>query len=245
MRHATGEIGLPAFTLEPPPKVITFDCYGTLVQWREVLLAGLARLVAARGRTGSVEPTDLLATFSRHSRRLEADRPHRLYKQVLRAAFRAALDEHGLAPTDAEIEALARSIVTMGPHPEVPAVLRRLRERYRLAIITNSDDDLIAHNVALLGVPIDHVITAEQAGAYKPSSQIFDHAHRSMGVRRAETIHVAMGMFLDMQACHEFQIRAVWINRLREQGNPDWLPYAELPDLAGVPDLLLPDDRLS
>jgi 2-haloacid dehalogenase len=228
------------FSLDPAPKIITFDCYGTLVQWREVLLREISRILSSNGRSDSKEASAILDTFSRFSLGLTKEKPHRPYKSVLRIGFRSALMEHRLAPSEEDVERLAKSIVTMGPHPEVPDVLRRLRERYKLAIFTNSDDDLIVHNVKKIGVPIDTVITAEQAQAYKPSRQLFEHGYRTMGVSKDETVHVAMGMFVDMQACHELGIRAIWINRLREKGNPDWLPYEELPDLKRVPDLLLP-----
>jgi len=227
------------FSRAPAPRIITFDCYGTLVQWREVLLHEIGRLLSSKAHGGTLQASEVLDTFSRHSRRLEAERPHRLYKDILRTGFRAALDEHRLEPTDADVEALASSIVTMGPHPEVPGVLRRLKERYKLAIFTNSDEDLIVHNVERIGVPFDYVITAERAQAYKPSRQIFEHGHRTMGVTKDETVHVAMGMFLDIKACHDFGIRGIWINRRGEAGNPDWLPYTELPDLTGVPGLLM------
>ena len=241
---ATVEILMPApaaptFTLDPAPKVITFDCYGTLVQWYEVLLREIGAVLVAQGRDAA-DASAVLDTFSKHSRRLEAERPHRLYKDVLRTAFRAALTEHGLSPDDEAVERLATAIPTMGPHPEVPDALRRLRERYKLAIFTNSDEDLIVHNLARLGVPIDFVITAERAQAYKPSRQIFEHAYRTMGVTKDETVHVAMGMFLDMKACHDLGVRGIWVNRLGQRGNPDWLPYAEVADLDGAATLLLP-----
>ena len=227
------------FRLDPAPKVITFDCYGTLVQWYEVLIREIGTVLAIHGRD-AVGAEAVLDTFSRQSRRLEAERPHRLYKDILRTGFRAALAEHGLPPVEAAVERLAAAIPAMGPHPEVPDALRRLRERYRLAIFTNSDEDLIAQNVARLGVPIDHVITAERAGAYKPSRQIFEHAWCAIGVTKDETVHVAMGMFLDMKACHELGVRGIWVNRLKQNGNPDWLPYAEVADLDGAAALLLP-----
>ena len=227
------------FTLAPAPEVITFDCYGTLVQWHEVLLREIGAVLAAQGRDAA-RASAVLDTFSGHSRRLEAERPHRLYKDILRAGFRAALTDHGIAPDGNAVERLAAAIPTMGPHPEVPDALRRLRERYELAILTNSDEDLIVHNVARLGVPVDHVVTAERARAYKPDRQIFEHAYRTMGVTKHETVHVAMGMFLDMKACHELGVRGIWVNRLGQRGNPDWLPYAEVPDLNGAAALLLP-----
>ncbi|UIJ73463.1 HAD hydrolase-like protein [Aurantimonas sp. HBX-1] len=182
----------------------------------------------------------MLHTFSQYSRDLETQRPHRLYKNILRTSFRAALREHSLVAGEDVIERLAKAIPTMGPHPEVPDALRRLRERYELAIFTNSDEDLIVHNVAHLGVPIDYVITAERAHAYKPSHQLFEYAHRTMGVMKEETVHVAMGMFLDMKACHELEVRGIWVNRLGQPGNPDWLPYDEVADLDGAAELLLP-----
>src|ERR1044072_8079388 len=109
----------------------------------------------------------------------------------------------------------------MGPHPEVPDVLRRLRERYKLAIFTNSDDDLIAPTVARIGAPFDYVITAEQAQADKTSRQLFEYGYRTMGVSSNDTVHVAMGMYTDMKACHEQGLRGIWVNRRDETGNPD------------------------
>lgn len=226
------------FQLNPIPSIISFDCYGTLVQWREVLLAEFDELQTRSAGAVLVDSATLLDTFSGFSRQFEKDRPHRLYKDVFSSSLKSALDHHAIGYTSADVERVLHSVTTMGPHPEVPDVLRRLRGRYKLAIFTNSDENLIAHNVERLGVPIDYVITAEKAQAYKPSRQIFEYAHRTMGVTKEQTVHVAMSMVLDMQACHQLGIRGVWINRLQQAGNPDWLPYAELPDLTGVPALL-------
>lgn len=123
------------FKLDPAPKVVTFDCYGTLVQWYEVLLREIGAVLLAHDRD-TADASTVLDTFSRHSRRLEAERPHRLYKDILRTGFRAALTEHSLPTSEDTVERLATTIPTMGPHPEVPDALRRLRERYRLAIFT-------------------------------------------------------------------------------------------------------------
>ena len=219
------------------PKIISFDCYGTLVQWHEVLRAHIAD-VLAHHPIGHVDPADVLATFSTHSRKLEAQRPHLLYKTILRQGFASAFRDHGVAASADDVERVAESIKTMGPHPDTVEVLARLKARYRLAIFTNSDDDLIAHNLRLLKVPFDHVITAEQAGAYKPDRRLFEHAWRVMGVERNETVHVAMGMELDMQACHALGLRGVWINRLGATGVAAWKPYEELPDLRALPAML-------
>ena len=227
------------FKLDPTPKVITFDCYGTLVQWYEVLLSEI-NAVLAEHQVNSVTPLDVLDSFSAQGRQLTAEKPHRLYKCILRTGFAAALREHGIIASQADIDRLASATTEMGPHPEVPEVLRRLRERYKLAIFTNSDDDLIAPTVAKIGVPFDYVITAEQAQAYKPSRQIFEYAYRVMGVEPEETVHVAMGMYWDMKARHEMGLRGIWVNRRGEIGNPNWLPYAEVSELSGAAALLLP-----
>lgn len=190
------------FDLTPVPKVITFDCYGTLVQWREVLLRELGDILKAEGRDPG-EAVALLDTFSEISHVLTHQKTHRLNKEILRVGFRGALERHGLQATNERLEKIAQSVPTMGLHPEVPEVRRKLRTRYKRAI--------------------------------------FEHAHRAMGVKKEETVHVPMSMVLDMQACHELGIRGIRINRPGERGNPDWLPYVELPDLTGVPGLLLPN----
>ena len=224
----------------PAPKIVTFDCYGTLVEWREVLREVVLAVLARRGagETNPYRVLDVLDAFSRHAHRMQESIPHRRYHEILRVGFGAAFADCGVRVSRDDIEEVAESTKRMGPHPETKAVLARLRERFRLAIFTNSDDDLISHNLRLIQVPIDYVITAEQAQAYKPSRRIFEYGHARMGVTTEEVVHVAMSMVLDIQACHQLGMRAIWINRLREIGNVDWLPYEELPDLRGVPALL-------
>ena len=116
------EPDVPTFNLDPAPKVITFDCYGTLVQWYEVLRREIAAVLAAQNRD-IAGASAVLDSFSRHSRHLEAERPHRLYKDILRTGFRAALTEHGIPLSEDVVERLATTIPTMGPHPEVPDAL--------------------------------------------------------------------------------------------------------------------------
>ena len=224
-------------SLTPTPKIITFDCYGTLVQWRERFHESIGAVLRAHGAE-AVDPFSVLATFSKHSSRMGKEKPHRIYKQVLREGFTAAYAEFGITLTEAEIQSMPDTLKRMGPHPETSAVLAQLRTKYRLGIFTNSDDDLIVHAVAALGVPIDFVITAEQAGAYKPSRQIFEYGYAKMGVTPSEVVHVAQSLELDMQACKELGVRGVWINRLGLQPNLAWKPYEELPDLRQLPALL-------
>jgi 2-haloalkanoic acid dehalogenase type II len=228
------------FSLKPTPSVITFDCYGTLVNWHQVFLLEIGA-VLSNHKDGSADAAKILDSFSAHSRKLTAEKPHRLYKDILRMGFGAAFREYGISPHADEIERLAHAPATMEPHPDVPKALQRLRKRYKLAIFTNSDDDLVGPTAARIGVPFDFIVTSQRARAYKPSRDLFEHAYEQIAVRPENTVHVAMGMYTDMKACHELGLRGVWVNRSGERGNPDWMPYAEVTDLSGAAALLLPD----
>jgi 2-haloacid dehalogenase len=225
----------------PRPKFIAFDCYGTLVQWHSALLTGvrsvLAQHVEATGmdETQVTETVEALRTFSMEQQQRP---PYRDYKTILQSSLDEVIVSKKLSPQPNDAETLLSYLRTIQPHPEVPAALKRLRAQFRLAIISNTDDDLIAGTVAAIGVPIDYVITAQQARAYKPDHRLFLHAHSVMGVAPDETIHVGMGQVTDLKVCHELGIRAVWIDRLGETLNPDWTPDAILPDLTGLPELL-------
>lgn len=162
------------------------------------------------------------------------------YKAVLHASLDQALSEAGYEATAADLQTLLAILGRIEPHPEVPDVLSRLRERYRIAIISNTGDTLIAGTVSAIGIPVDFVVTAQQARAYKPDHRLFLHAYAIMGVSRDETIHVGMGQFTDLKVCKELGIRSVWINREGEPLNPAWQPDAMLKDLSGLAELLLP-----
>jgi 2-haloacid dehalogenase len=120
----------------------------------------------------------------------------------------------------------------------VPAALERLGKHCQLAIITNSDDDIIASNARNIGVPFDHVITAEQARAYKPSPVIFDYALRVIGCEPSDLLHVAQGFAYDIVPAHALGWRRVWINRYGKSGDPAYGPYHELSDLSRLPELV-------
>jgi len=155
------------------PKVITFDCYGTLVQWYEGLMDELNRALKVNYRT-DVSAAQILGSFSTEARRATAEKPHRLHKDILRSGFCMAFRTHGVELHNDDLERVANSPMTMGPHPDVPDALRRFRENYELAVFTNSDDELIAPTIERIGVAFDYVVTAEQAQAYKPSQAFFE-----------------------------------------------------------------------
>lgn len=226
---------------DPMPKVITFDCYGTLVQWHHAVKAAARVILSRRFQAGSEEhQVEVLASRLRELAMARQSRePYVSYKEVLRLSLRSALAEAGYAIGVDDEETLLSFIWAVEPHPEVAAALESLRMHYAIAIISNSDDDLIAGSVAAIGIPFDFVVTAQQAQAYKPDHQLFLHAYAVMGVAKDETIHVGMGQFTDLKVCRELNIRSVWIDRMGEDLNAEWAADAALPDLARLPELLL------
>jgi len=220
----------------PPPTWLTFDCYGTLIRWDEGLLAAVEAILA-RHPGSSVDAATLIARYDAHEHRLEQQPPHRAFKEVAAEALRLAMDELGLPYAEDDIATLTGAIPRMGPFAEVPAALAELRRRYPLCIISNTDDDLIAGNVANIATPIDRVITAQQARVYKPSARIFDHAHGELGVGRDEVVHICASPHLDLAAARDIGFRCIWINRGSGRAPlDDYAPDAEFATLDGVVD---------
>ncbi len=225
----------------PNPKFITFDCYGTLVQWHRALATSIRAILMEHLEATGADETEVTGTVEAlrtSSMEHQQRSPYRDYKTILTSSLAEVMVQKKLSLQPGDGEALLSYLRSIPPHPEVPVVLQRLRAQFRLAIISNTDDDLIAGTVAAIGVPIDFVITAQQARAYKPDHQLFLHAHAVLGVTPDQTVHVGMGQVTDLKVCHELWICAVWINRIGETLNPDWTPQAVLPNLTGLSELL-------
>jgi 2-haloacid dehalogenase len=215
------------------PKFITFDCYDTLV---EFAIEDATRAILG-DRLAGVPKDDFFQEYDeiRFQAILEPFRP---YHEVLRTTLAEAMRRYGLSYRDEDGEALVAAVSTWGPFPDVPPALERLRQKCKLVIISNSDDAIIAGNVHRIGVPFDHVITAEQAKAYKPSPVIFHYALQVLGCDASELLHVAQGFYYDIVPGHQLGWNRVWINRYGKVGDPAYGPYQELPNLSALPDLL-------
>lgn len=213
-------------------RTVTFDFYGTLVQWHEGVEKGFRAIVARHGKPG-MDLAPLIHAFHAEGRRLRDTPPWRPYRDVLRESLRFALDHGGLAVRDEDVEGLIEGLSRLPVHPDVPAALAALRAGgWRLAAISNTDDDLIAGSLPGLGLALDAVITAQQARAYKPDPRLFHHAHAVLGVTPADTVHVAASQPLDMAVCRALGIRAYWVNRRAETADPQWYPFTEVRDVA-------------
>ncbi|GAB1842695.1 haloacid dehalogenase type II [Achromobacter xylosoxidans] len=225
----------------PRPQWLTFDCYGTLIQWDEGLQGAVARILAANQRAQRAPtPARFLRIYDEHEHRLERPPPHRRFADITREALRLTMHDLGLEYRPQDAALLTDSISAMPPFPEVVDTLALLkRAGFRLCIISNTDDAIIAGNVAQLGGHVDRVVTAEQAGAYKPSRRIFAHAHDSLGVTPDEVVHICASPHLDHAAARDIGFRCVWIDRgTGRQPLPDYRPDATVSTLDQVPGLL-------
>lgn len=219
------------------PSWITFDCYGTLIQWDEGLQNAVDAILARKSRP--IDRARLIETYDRYEHALEQAEPHRRFRDIAGSALGQALRELGAEADDRDTAMLTGAISAMPPFPEVVETLAALkRGGFRLCIVSNTDDAIIAGNVAQLGGHIDRVVTAEQAGAYKPSHRIFEHAHRALGVTRDDLVHVCASPHLDLVATRALGLRDIWIDRGTGRRPIDlYRPAAVLPALDGVPKL--------
>ncbi|HWT96902.1 MAG TPA: haloacid dehalogenase type II [Terriglobales bacterium] len=219
------------------PTWLTFDCYGTLIQWDEGLMAAVEQILVRRAM--AMDPQMLIGVYDRHEHELEQTSPHRSFRAVAGMALQRAMDEVGLRYEEDDVDLLTTRISEMPPFPDVvPALAALKRAGFRLCIISNTDDAIIAGNVAQLGGHIDRVITAEQAQAYKPSGQIFEHAYRELGITRDEVVHICASPHLDHVAARELGFRCVWVDRgSGRKLLPDYRPDAIVPRLDVVPPL--------
>lgn len=215
------------------PKWLTFDAYGTLIDFD--LASAIIR--ALGDRAVGIDLDEFLQVCAR-DRYEEVLGEYRPYREILRASLKRSMERFGLEYRAEDGDLLIEAVPTFGPFPDVPPVLEQLRRQFTLVIISNTEDDLIASNLEKLGVPIDHVITAEQARGYKPSLEVFRYAFNRIGADPSEVVHIGQGFEYDIvPACH-LGLRKVWINRRGLPGDQSYGPYAELPDLTGLPTVL-------
>jgi 2-haloacid dehalogenase len=214
------------------PKFVTFDCYGTLI-WFQIASSTKAVL-------GPRLPEPIAASF------IECFRGYRIdevlgawqpYRDVIAAAYRRTCAKFGLEYRDADADAIYASIGTWGPHPDVPEGLARLATKVPLVILSNAADDQIPANVARLGAPFAHVLTAEQAQAYKPRLRPFEYMLETLGVGPDDIVHVSASLRYDLMPAYDLGItNKVYVNRGYEPSTP-FYGYREITSIAELPGL--------
>ncbi|HEY4621503.1 MAG TPA: haloacid dehalogenase type II [Gaiellaceae bacterium] len=209
----------------------TFDCYGTLVDWNGGIRAELESLF------GVERAERLLARYHELEPEIQAASPGATYREVLTVALERLAEEAGFTLPEGEASALARSLPSWPVFPDVAPALAETRSRgWRLAILSNTDRDLIDASMDAIGVPFDLVIVAGEIGSYKPSPRHWEVFREQTGAGPSGHVHVAQSLFHDIAPATELGIRSVWINRLGEPADPR--PAKTLPDLSGLADAL-------
>jgi 2-haloacid dehalogenase len=226
-------------------EALTFDTYGTLIDWERGLLDAFQPVLAAH----PVEVADerLLELYARHEAELEAG-VYLTYREVLATALRRVCADLGVDPDDDAVAAFAGSVPSWPAFPDSAAALRRLATRYRLGVITNCDDDLFAGSSRRLGVHFEWVVTAQQARCYKPRLRNFELAFDRIDVPRERILHVAQSLFHDHVPAKSLGMTSVWIDRRHGRPGSGATPPAQaapdlvLPDLRALADLVVPRD---
>lgn len=206
---------------------ITFDCFGTLVDWHTGF-ANILRPLAGE-RVG-----ELIAAYHRYERPLEQERPHRLYADVLREGVARASREIGLSVNAAAIDALPANWGTQPVFADVEPALAALRAAgWKLAVLTNCDRALFAQTQRGFREPFDLVVTAEEVKDYKPSLAHFRHFWRVSGVERENWIHAACSFYHDIGPAREMGVVCIWVDRDRTGEDPA-AATARIENLAGL-----------
>ncbi|HEI8865057.1 haloacid dehalogenase type II [Serratia sp. AKBS12] len=212
------------------PKFITFDCYGTLINFD---MAGAAASVFADRI--SVDNMQAFTTDFARYRLDEVLGAFKLYPQVVSNALQRTCNKWRVTCTAEDSAAIMTACTGWGPHPDVPAGLARVASEFPLVLLTNSTDQLIAHHVPRLGAPIHMTITAEEVGAYKPQMKGFEYMLDKLGCGPDEILHVSSSLRYDLMTAHDLGIaHKVFVNRGHEPGTP-YYGYSEIRDIGGLP----------
>lgn len=215
-------------------EVLTFDCYGTLIDWEAGICEALRPVFSAHGV--ELIPDKVLELYGELESAAERGE-YREYKTVLRMVLEGLGGRLGFAPTAEELQQFSTSVRDWPAFPDSARALQALKKKYRLAIISNIDDDLFAFSAKRLQVRFDWIITARQVKSYKPSLNNFRVAFERIGVPQQRILHVAQSLFHDIAPANLLGLSTVWVNRRQDKAGPGATPVAQArPDLE-VPDL--------
>ncbi|MEZ4671785.1 MAG: haloacid dehalogenase type II [Anaerolineae bacterium] len=213
--------------------VLTFDCYGTLIDWETGIWQALRPILTAHQVT--IESDKALELYGELEAGVESG-PYREYKTVLREVLEGIGARLGFAPTAEELAEFSVSVKDWPAFPDSPEALKALATKYKLAIVTNIDDDLFAYSAPKLGAAFDYVITAQQVKSYKPALPHFETAFERIGLPRSKFLHVAQSLFHDIKTAKSLGLATVWVNRRHAQGGS-----GATPPTTATPDVEVPD----
>ncbi len=214
---------------------LSFDVYGTLIDWETGIVQSLRPILERHQLHWSDD--QILDAFAA-TESVAQRPPYSTYREVLTSVLKQIGDQHGFTPEPHDLAAFSGSVPDWPAFPDSPEALQMLSQHFSLAVITNCDDDLFAESNRKLGVEFDVVVTAEQAGVYKPDLRPFRMTIERIGGDSSRLLHVAQSMFHDHEPAKELGMTTVWINRRYDKAG-----LGATPPASAVPDLELPDVR--
>ena len=214
---------------------LSFDCYGTLVDWETGISDAVADSIASHDI--KMSRSEILKLFSEVEPQIQQGGRYLEYRRVLRRVMSMIGIRLGVQFSESEMNCLVDTIGEWPVFPDTIDALRAMKSRYKLAIISNVDDDLFAPSAAALGVELDAIITAQQCGGYKPDHKNFQVAIERMEVEKDRWLHIAESLYHDIAPANQLGVASIWINRgnAGEGGATrptNAAPDMEFPDLA-------------
>ena len=203
---------------------LTFDCYGTLIDWETGIFEALHPILVAHGH--KLERVALLERYGAFEAEVESG-SYLIYRDVLRKVVDRFGDSFGFEPTKEECDRFAASVADWPAFPDSRDALERLAAKFKLVVLSNVDDDLFEGSNRKLGSPFYAVFTAKQIGSYKPNSRNFRFAIERLGGDVHRILHVAQSLYHDIKPAREIGLRTVWINRRAGQEGGGATPAVE------------------
>ena len=213
-------------------KALTFDCYGTLIDWESGMIEALRPLTSQSSRT--LTRDDILEAHARHESSQQSQTPTKLYRELLATVYRRLAEEWGVQARWSDCVAYGRSIRNWPAFADTAAALQYLKRHYKLAILSNVDNESFSFSNEKLGVDFDAVYTAEDCGSYKPSVRNFDYMLaklKTLGVEKSQILHTAESLFHDHGPANTLGLASCWIHRRHgQEGSGATMALAQAPD---------------
>lgn len=199
-------------------KALTFDCYGTLIDWESGIASGLS--VLASRVADPLTRDEILEAHARHESYQQIVTPTMPYDQLLRVVFKRLAEEWDVPYGWDEAVAYGNSVGDWPAFPDSASTLQYLKKYFKLVVVSNVDNRSFKASNAKLAVDFDAIVTAEDVGSYKPSRNNFEYLFStlsSMGIKKDDTLHIADSIYHDHEPASELQLRSCWIHRRYEQ----------------------------
>ncbi len=213
---------------------LSFDCYGTLIDWEEGLRGGLMKVASLSPRAPDVDT--LLETYGEAEALAERENPGMRYPEIIARSITATGSAHGIQVPENLAAEIGASVPEWRAFPDSPEALQRLKQRYKLIILSNVDRESFAGSNRRLGVEFDAILTAEDIGSYKPNPRNFEALltrAEEMGIAKGRLLHVAQSLFHDHVPAQAAGLATVWIDRRAGKEGSGATP---IPDSAPEPD---------